>query len=265
MAGTIFINYRKDDSNWNAVALFNELQKYFPRESIFKDSINIDFGKVYQDEINNALQACDVLLVLIGRQWLNIQDKNGKRRLDNPKDLLRIEIATALQRNIRVIPVLFDNVEMPEEDELPENLKTLSHRQFVSISSTRVESDIKDLAEAISRALKSKAKEEGKEEEIINVSKEDPNPRDGGTDIHIKIRKKNKSLVYVFVIVSPILVIIILFAVNSGKVRTSNDNYSPDESPARADTARPVQNYEDPTQSTNTDYNSNIADSTVKK
>jgi hypothetical protein len=151
--GTIFINYRKDDSSWNALALYNELQKYFAKEQIFKDFNTILPGDDFTISIQNALAKCDVLLVVMGKSWLNMKDVKGNRRLDDPDDFVRIEIATALERNIQVIPVLFDDIPMPSVDELPANMKTLVRRQFVEIETKRFEDDVRNLADAIRKVL----------------------------------------------------------------------------------------------------------------
>ena len=153
LPGTIFINYRKDDSSWNALALYNELQKYFSKEQIFKDFNTILPGDDFVISIDNALRKCDVLIVVIGKTWLNMKGTNGVRRLDDPDDFVRLEISTALSRNIQVIPVLFDDVPMPRPDELPENMRTLYRRQFVEIDSKRFEDDVRKLAEAIKKVL----------------------------------------------------------------------------------------------------------------
>ena len=103
LPGTIFINYRKDDSSWNALALYNELQKYFTKDQIFKDFNTILPGDDFVVSIDNALRKCDVLIVVIGKSWLDMKDVTGRRRLDDPDDFVRLEVATALSRNIQVI------------------------------------------------------------------------------------------------------------------------------------------------------------------
>lgn len=152
--GTIFINYRREDSNWNALAIYNELQKYFSRDQLFKDFNAIRPGDDYVKSIGNALQSCDVLLVLIGDKWLNITDEAGNRRLDNPDDFVRLEIAKALSRDIKVVPVMLDEVKMPSANQLPENLQALTRRQLVEIDPTRFEDDVRKLAEAIRNILR---------------------------------------------------------------------------------------------------------------
>jgi len=153
MAGTIFINYRKDDSRWNSLALYNELQKYFTKEQLFKDFNTILPGDDFVKSIEKALQQCDVLLVVIGPGWLHMKDEAGNRRLDDPDDFVRLEISTALSRDIKVVPVLIDNTPMPKELELPENMRLLYRRQFVEIDNTRFEDDVRNLAEAIKKVL----------------------------------------------------------------------------------------------------------------
>ena len=153
LPGTIFINYRKDDSSWNALALYNELQKYFSKDQIFKDFNTILPGDDFVVSIDNALRKCDVLIVIIGKDWLNMKDASGNRRLDDVDDFVRLEISTALSRNIQVIPVLFDDIPMPRPEELPENIRLLTRRQFVEIDSKRFEDDIRKLAEAIKKVL----------------------------------------------------------------------------------------------------------------
>lgn len=151
--GTIFINYRKDDSNWNALALYNDLQKYFKKEQLFKDFNAILPGDDFVVSIQTALNKCNVLLVVIGKNWLYMEGADGKRRLDDPDDFVRLEVATALERGISVVPVLFDGTPMPKAEELPDNLKPLVRRQFIEIDPKRFEDDVRKLAEALKKIL----------------------------------------------------------------------------------------------------------------
>lgn len=124
----IFINYRRDDSAGWVTAIYNELIKHYERDQLFRDIDTIDFGVDFVAAINDAVQQCDVLLAIIGPQWCTITDAAGRRRLDNPNDFVRLEIAAALSRDIRVIPVLVGDAAMPYESELPENIRALSRR-----------------------------------------------------------------------------------------------------------------------------------------
>lgn len=145
----IFISYRKDDSKWNTQILYDRLRNYFPAKNIFKDFNTIRPGDDYTTSIEKALNKCQVLLVVMGKGWLNAADAEGNRRLDNFGDLVRIEIATALRRKIRVIPVLFDNIKMPGQDLLPQDLHELSLRQAINVSEQNFDYDIRHLAEEI--------------------------------------------------------------------------------------------------------------------
>ncbi len=152
--GTIFINYRRADSKLVAQLIFNELLSRFTREQVFKDFNTISPGDDYTVSIDKALGGCDVLLVLIGEQWLNITDDAGHRRLDDPADYVRVEIAKALSRNIKVIPVMLDGVKMPRAEQLPEDIQSLTRRQTVDIdTNARLEQDVDRLADIIKDIL----------------------------------------------------------------------------------------------------------------
>ncbi len=105
-----------------------------PPKQVFKDVDNIEPGEDFVERITAAVGSCDVLLALIGPQWLTITDENGQRRLDNPEDYVRLEIETALTRKIRVIPILVDDARMPRANELPATLAPLVRRNAVEIN-----------------------------------------------------------------------------------------------------------------------------------
>jgi hypothetical protein len=109
----------------------------------------VDFVKVLED----AVQSCDVLVALIGRRWLNLKDEQGKFRLDNPEDFVRIEVAAALRRDIRVIPVLLGGAPMPGSADLPENLKSLARRNALTVDRNTFHADMSRLIEHLKRAL----------------------------------------------------------------------------------------------------------------
>src|SRR5262245_40887774 len=102
----IFISYRREDSSGYAGRLHEQLSAAFGANHIFMDIQDIKPGVDFEDALNRAVGACDILIVLMGKQWLTITDATGRRRIDNPQDFVRLEIATALKRNVRVIPAL---------------------------------------------------------------------------------------------------------------------------------------------------------------
>jgi len=141
MSLRVFISYRRADSGGHAHTLRDRLSRRFGRGSVFMDVGEINPGEDFVAVIQNAVGSCDVLIALIGDQWLSATDKMG-RRLDNPNDWVRLEIATALQRNILVIPTLVDGASVPRVEDLPDELKPLAQRNAWEISHTRYRADM---------------------------------------------------------------------------------------------------------------------------
>jgi hypothetical protein len=151
--GTIFINYRREDSISTSGRLYDRLSQTFGRKNIFMDVDHIPAGVDFVAHLNSQVAACNIILVVIGPHWLEAKDENGARRLDNPDDFVVIEIATALARNIRVIPVLVDGARMPKAGELPGSLKALARRQAVEVRQLHFGRDAEALLERINEAL----------------------------------------------------------------------------------------------------------------
>ena len=145
----IFINYRRDDMPGVAGRLFDHLAMKYSRRELFMDVDAMQPGRDFAKQLESQVSQCHVLLAVIGPHWLDARDQAGKRRLDNDKDYVRIEIASALKRDIAVIPVLLDGTTMPSEESLPDNLKSLVRRQALELRHTRFAAD----ADAIIHAL----------------------------------------------------------------------------------------------------------------
>lgn len=124
----IFISYRRHDTRDVTGRIYDRLLRHFETERIFKDVDNIAPGEDYRDVIDREIAECSLLLAVIGPSWLLAKKSDGKRRLDDPNDMVRIEIETALRRNRRVIPVVVGDSKMPEPEDLPESLKELADR-----------------------------------------------------------------------------------------------------------------------------------------
>ena len=107
-SGRIFISYRREETAYPAGWLYDRLADRFGSDQVFKDVDSIELGDDFVEVITRAVGACDVLLALIGQEWLTITDARGRRRLSNPHDFVRLEIEAALTRNVRVIPILVD-------------------------------------------------------------------------------------------------------------------------------------------------------------
>ena len=145
----IFINYRRDDAQGVAGRLFDYLALKYSRRELFMDVDAMQPGLDFAKQLDAQVSQCHVLLAVIGPHWLNAQDQAGKRRLDSNKDYVRIELASALKRDIAVIPVLVDGAVMPSEDSLSDDLKPLARRHALELRHTRFNAD----AEAIVHAL----------------------------------------------------------------------------------------------------------------
>src|ERR1035438_7042962 len=127
----IFISYRREDSEHIAGRLYDRLEPHFGRDNLFMDVDTIPLGVDFREHLDQAVGQCDVLLAVIGDHWLNVcvEDgpRKGKRRLDDPTDFVRIEIVSALDRGISVIPVLVGKASMPGEADLPDCLRSEEH------------------------------------------------------------------------------------------------------------------------------------------
>ena len=147
----IFISYRRDDAEGEAGRLFDDLRAKFGADSIFMDVMDIKPGRDFRKVIDENVSSCGVLLALIGKGWINARDDAGRRRLDDPQDFVRLETASALKRDIPVIPVLVHGASMPLAEQLPEELKELAYRNGIELTHARWESDVEVLIKALSR------------------------------------------------------------------------------------------------------------------
>ncbi|HKH55672.1 MAG TPA: toll/interleukin-1 receptor domain-containing protein [Propionibacteriaceae bacterium] len=151
--GRIFISYRREETAYPAGWLFDRLADHFGAGQIFKDVDSIELGDDFVEMITRAVGSCDVLLALIGDQWLTVIDKQGRRRLDDPNDFVRLEIEAALQRKVRIIPILVEGATMPHADELPAAIAGLARRQALELSPSRFEYDTSRLLSVLASTL----------------------------------------------------------------------------------------------------------------
>lgn len=158
----IFISYRRDDSAGYAGRLYDRLASHFGADRVFMDVEGIEPGTDFVVAIEKAVASCLVLIVLIGDEWLNVTDANGRRRLDDPHDFIRLETSTALRRDIRVVPVLLDGTPMPPVDALPDELQALVRRQAVELTHKQWEATSSELIRTL--------------EKILNATNEAPPP-----------------------------------------------------------------------------------------
>jgi TIR domain len=152
--GGIFISYRRIDTGPWAGRLFDYLKGRFGVAQVFMD-INggIPRGADFEKVLTDKLSSCDGLLALIGPNWLTCTGDDGRRRLDVPEDWVRTEIATALKREILVMPVLLGGAKLRPEDELPQDLILLRKRQCAEVLDNRWESDVGELIKDLLRQV----------------------------------------------------------------------------------------------------------------
>jgi formylglycine-generating enzyme required for sulfatase activity len=149
MASKIFISYRRDDSAAFAGRVNDRLEHEFGRESLFLDVDAIPLGFDFVEVLGAEVAKCDVLLAIIGPNWLDARDEEGSRRLDSEHDFVRIEIAAALKRKIPVIPILLDGTSVPKAERLPDDLKTLARRNGLDVRHASFRSDMDRLVRAL--------------------------------------------------------------------------------------------------------------------
>jgi predicted ATPase len=151
--GGIFISYRREETAGQAGRLYDRLSGRFGAGRVFMDVDSIAIGVDFTTAITEAVSGCDILLALIGREWLTLTDSRGQRRLDDPDDFVRVEIEAALQRDIRVVPVLVEGAVLPQAAELPTNLRLLVRRQALMLSHVGFGAEVSRLIAAVDAVL----------------------------------------------------------------------------------------------------------------
>ncbi len=149
----VFISYRRGDGTPYAGRLYDQLTARFGTDRVFMDLDTIEPGDDFVEVITNYVSSCSVLIALINKTWLDVKDDDGRPRLHNPDDFVHLEISIALQRKIRVIPVLVQGALMPRPQDLPASLAILSRRNALEISDSRWRSDVSKLISVLEKHL----------------------------------------------------------------------------------------------------------------
>jgi predicted ATPase len=150
----IFISYRREHTAGDAGRLYDRLSNHFGKDHVFMDVDSIGFGKDFVTAVRESLAESGILLALIAQDWLTAKDSKGRRRIDDPDDWVRVEIETALQRDIRVIPVLVNGAKLPDSDDLPPDLRPLVRRQALELSHTNFNSGVARLIETVEEVFR---------------------------------------------------------------------------------------------------------------
>jgi hypothetical protein len=152
----IVISYRRDDSKWIADRVFDRFESHYGKGNVFMDIDSIPFGLDFRDHIRETLERCDVMVALVGPNWVG-RDETGEHIL-NETDWVRIEIEAALNKKIPLIPLLIDGARMPKPDELPDPLKNFVFRQSGAIDRDNFRAQMDKIIASIDHHL-SKLKE----------------------------------------------------------------------------------------------------------
>lgn len=162
----ILISHRQEDSPAHARRLYEWLRARYRDEQVFMDVDSIEPGMDFIPAIGRAVQSADVMLVVIGRRWLDATDPSGRRRIDMGDDFVRAEIEAGLAGNVRIVPILVDGAQLPAEEDLPTSLATLNRRQALHLDDRNWQSDLDRLGRTL---------------DVITGRKSDEDQRPGGS------------------------------------------------------------------------------------
>jgi hypothetical protein len=150
----LFLCYRRDDTEDATGRLHDRLANAYGDERLFMDIDSVPLGVDFVDHVSEQISRCCAVIVMIGRRWLSMEDRRGRRRLDLDDDLVRAEVAAALEQAILVIPVLVQDAEMPLADDLPDEIRPRARRNGISVSAARWRTDVERLITELDRVMK---------------------------------------------------------------------------------------------------------------
>jgi TIR domain len=241
VADAIFISYRRDDSEGEAGRLFDDLTRAFGNDAIFMDVAGIKPGVDFRKAIEDNVASCGVFLTIIGPSWATISNSDGVRRLEDPSDFVALEVASALRREVPVIPVLVHDAKMPSATLLPESLKGLAYHNSVELSHTRWNSDVALLVEALKAYVTPKTTAEVPVHGTVPVQLPAPHHPEGSAT---PAPAKSKTQVIISIATAAIVVAgaIAYFAIRPAPNTqpVSNPSTNPGISPAANQSANPA-------------------------
>jgi hypothetical protein len=151
---SLFISYRRQDAAATAGRIADRLKHLFPKLNVFHDVDTIKGGENFSDKIFSSIEQSDVVICLIGNQWGITA--NGVNRLEEEVDYVRLEVETALKSNAVVYPILLNDTKMPNEDNLPKEIQTISTLNAMELRDSRFNDDLSHIVESIFSVSKSK-------------------------------------------------------------------------------------------------------------
>jgi hypothetical protein len=172
----IFVCYRREDAATEAGRITDWLDRHFGEDEVFMDINTIGLGDDFVEKIEGEIDTIDALIAVIGPSWLEAKDENGNRRLDDPTDFVRLEIAQALRRGIRVIPVLVEGAAMPPKPALPEEIQSLARRNGLVLTNLQFKAGIRALIQALEDIVTSHVPTPPPSESLVQEQKVEPEP-----------------------------------------------------------------------------------------
>jgi hypothetical protein len=179
VASGVFISYRREDAPGHTGRLYDRLSQRFGEARVFMDVDSIDIGVDFVTALMNAVESSEVVLVIIGPRWIE-----ARERLDDPNDYVRVEIQAALERDVRVVPVLVHGGRLPSAEELPEPLQPLVRRHAIELADASFQSDARQLIERLERVL----------DEAPPAAKPTPEPERAGTPWQVTARRHGRRV-----------------------------------------------------------------------
>jgi hypothetical protein len=166
----VFINYRGEDTRSYAALLYRELARHFGDRRVFLDSESIEAGADFADTILGRVRSARVVLAVVGPRWLAATDSSGRRRIDDPEDWIRRELAVAFAVGVRVIPILTDDATLPTADELPADIAALAGRQFRRLRHRDASMDLGRITADIGALMHNGSPYRAKQDELTTVA-----------------------------------------------------------------------------------------------
>jgi WD40 repeat protein len=148
----LFLCYRRQDSTVQAGRIFDVLNARFP-DQVFQDVETIEIGVNWTDQLRESLLSADVLILVIGPEWQSMAMEHGPR-INDPADYVHLEVRTALEHDLRIIPVLLQGAKMPQPGTLPPQLEGLLRRQAIPLHDGTFETDMARLVASLERVRK---------------------------------------------------------------------------------------------------------------
>ena len=185
----VFISYRREDSAGHVLAIHDGLTLAFGSAQVFKDTDSIPAGRDFVAPIEDAIARSDVILAVIDKGWLTETNAAGVRRIDNPTDFVRMELETALQRGIPVIPVLVGGADAPRVSELPPTLSRMASYYAIPIRNDYFQRDLDDLIQRLHRSADAFQRVENRRVEEPPTSYPSPSPPPGAGSDEVDFNK----------------------------------------------------------------------------